>query len=185
MHGGLRVLEEKSDLQARYLLCCVIGGETSAQKVACCLCSLVSISPRDYFLSLFPAPFPAPFLSLFLYTCISCTHTSPPDITVLWKHAKCDHPCPFLARLDALGTVVIDPLLIGGYLVLLARGTRRTCVGGKHSRFWRSKPHATARTLHDVCPFFIRLGWRAWIFRGSIWCRSAVVALFRAEHLVW
>ncbi|CAB1099482.1 unnamed protein product [Ectocarpus sp. CCAP 1310/34] len=28
----------------------------------------------------------------------------------------------------------MNPLLIGGYLVLLARGTRRSCVGGKHSR---------------------------------------------------
>ncbi|CAM9380999.1 unnamed protein product [Ectocarpus sp. 12 AP-2014] len=54
-------------------------------------------------------------------------------------------------------------LLVGGHVVLLAPRTRRACVDGKHSR----------------------LGWRAWILRESIWCGSAVVVLFRPEHLVW
>ncbi|CAM9919285.1 unnamed protein product [Ectocarpus sp. 12 AP-2014] len=34
----------------------------------------------------------------------------------------------------ALGIVGMDPVLIGGYLVLLARGTTNYCARGKHSR---------------------------------------------------
>ncbi|CAM9844840.1 unnamed protein product [Ectocarpus sp. 12 AP-2014] len=180
MHGGQRVLEVSSDFQAGRLFCCVIGGKArDAQKVACCLCSLVSISPRDCFLSLFPTPFPAPSLSISLR--VSLAHTSPPNITVLWEHAKCDHPCPFLTRLDC-GRSAADRRMSGSF----GAGNKKGLCRWEAQQIWEK--HATTRlpALFTACALFcMRLGWRAWIFRGSIRCRSAVVALFRPEHLVW
>ncbi|CAN0372136.1 unnamed protein product [Ectocarpus sp. 12 AP-2014] len=45
-----------------------------------------------------------------------------------------DYPCPFKARLDCAWNCGVDLLLIGYYLVLLVRGTRRSCVDGERSR---------------------------------------------------
>ncbi|CAN0404429.1 unnamed protein product [Ectocarpus sp. 12 AP-2014] len=92
----------------------------------------------------------------------------------------CNCPCPLVRGWIALGAEVIDPLLIGGNVVLLARGTRRSCVGGKNSRFWRRTPHATpALSTYPLLYFvagvvrldcILRPGSCAWILQGFIQC---------------
>jgi len=117
--------------------CCVIGGKArDAQKVACCLRALVSISRREHFLHLmryFPPLFPLSFC-LSLSICVSLAHKHTPTSQYFGSTPRATTRALFRRGWVALGTVVMGPLLIGGYLVLLARGTRRSCVGGKRSR---------------------------------------------------